>query len=317
MPRLEIRKDATTERIYFRPSEGRPSSTPTVAIRETGSDLVASSTDNVTQDTVNTTVATASSASAKQLELADVSGIETYQTHPPGARGMYLVTNSSGQKEWVRVKSVSSGDSTVDVTEPLAFAYDTAATFVSTMFYYTVQAAQTANLKELLIARATYTVDSIVYVMDVPFDVVLIPLHNPLTAEFVHRKHPGLPAGEHASTYGSDFWDLRQAAWDRVCQGIRDACPGAKLGEAWRPAMVRSPGDLEQWALAEFDYIVQKEGIDVLKGVEPLEAIEHLKLERTETKNAALATLRFMDINEDESMSGDEAAPDAGPTFRR
>lgn len=295
MARLEIVKDIASQRIYFYPQEGRPSATPSVSIKdEAGTTITAASTTNVTQSTVNTTVSSASSINDTSLTLTAVTGIEVRQ--------VYLVTNSVGQKEWVRVNSVNSSSKVVTLDEPLRYAHDTAATFVGTSFYRTLSTAEVATLNELYRARATYTVSSINYVVEIPFDVVLTPLNNPLTVEFIKVRRPDIMAYEPSETRGTDFLDFRTQAWERVKKGIRQA--------GWRPALLRTPEDVEDWAIAEFDLLCQRNGIKILRDWGDAEqAIRYLEEQITQAKNHSLSSLSFYDAQEDDSRSTDDERP--------
>lgn len=293
--RSEIVKDVTAQRIYFHPQEGRPSATPSVEIKDQyGTTITASATANVTQDTTNTTVSVAGSAGDVSLTLASISGIEY--------RKSYLITNSLLQKEWVRIRSVNSSTKVVEFDEPLEFDHDTAATFVATSFYRTLQASEVDTLGELYRARASYVVNGLTYVQEIPFDIVLTPIVNPLTVQFVKTRRPDIMRKESPSTLGSDLEDVRDAAWERILSGIR------ANGDGWRPALLKSPDDLDKWALAEFDYAAWEAGItSVLRGqwTGP-EAIAHLESRVSVARNASLSSLKFMDFDDDDSRSSDE-----------
>ncbi len=292
--RLEVVKGVASQRIYFNPQQGRPSSTPTVEIKdEFGTTITAASTTSVTQNSVNTTVATANSIGDSSIVLASVTGIEYRKT--------YLLTNSMLQREWVRVYGVDTANKIVYFDEPLQFAHDTSATFASTEFYRTLSSSEVATLEEGWRARASYTVNSLNYVEEIIFDIVLTPLVSPLTVDFLKTRHPGIMAREHSETRGSDFQDLREQAWDKVLKGIRAHKDG------WRPALLRTPEDIEEWALAEFKVLAWNAGIKVLKGEwEAENAINHLERKATTLREASLSSLKFMDFDEDDSPSADE-----------
>lgn len=293
--RLEVIKDVSGQRVYFHPQEGRPSTTPSVQLKDQyGSTVTAASTSNVTQDTVNTTISVAGAKGDKSLTLASVSGVQFM--------GSYLVTNSLLQKEWVRVYSVNSSTGVVEFDEPLEFAHDTSATFVSTSFYRTLQLAEVDSLEELYRARASYVVDGETYVQEIPFDVVLTPLVNPLTVEYLKKRRPGIMRREPSSTRGTDLADLREAAWDEVMKGIRGHADG------WRPALVKTPDDIEKWALMEFDRIAWENGITtVLRGEwSGIDAVEYLDGRVSRARHNSLSSLKFMDFSDDDSRADDE-----------
>jgi len=296
VPRLEVVKGVAGQRIYFYPQEGRPTATPTVELKdEGGSTIRAAASTYVTQDTTTTTVGTASLVGATSLILSAVTGVTV--------RSSYLVTNAIGQQEWIRVRSCNASTKAVEVDEPLEYAHDTAATLVATGFYYTLQTSDVANLEELWRARATYTVGGLTYTQEVPFDVVLTQLRNPLTVEFIKYRRPDIMTLEFSQSRGSDFADFRSAAWDEVLRAIRGHDTG------WRPALVRTPEDLEGWALAEFDVLAQSGGISILRGWDAERAVLHLESIRDERRGAALASLKFLDLDEDDSADEDEEQP--------
>jgi len=309
-PRLEVVKGVSSQRVHFYPQEGRPSSTPTVEIKdESGNTHRAAADTYVTQGTANTTVSSASSVGDESLTLTAVTGITV-------RREAYLVTNSNGNKEWVRVTAVDSTNKVAYVDEPLEYAHDTSATFQDCSFYYTLQTTDVDTLEQMWRARASYTVDSLTYTQEVPFDVVLTPLVNPLTVGFIKKWRPNVTGQEFAATRGTDFDDLREAAWDKIKYAIRRHCTGRALGENWRPALLRTPDDVEEWALAEFDLLSQRNGIAILAGVDPERALEMLGEERDGLRHASLSSLHFLDIDEDDARDDDEAAP-SRPDFVR
>lgn len=295
MPRLEFAQNVASQRLYFYPPEGRPTSTPSVAIKDSGgSTITAAATTNVTLDAVSTTVSVASSVGDDNLTLTTAASIDWRVT--------YLVTNSIGQKEWVRVKSCNATTKVVYFDEPLRYAYDTAATFVGTRFYRTLQTAEVDELVELYRARATYVVGGLNYVMEIPFDVVMTPLSNPLTVETLKKWHPDIMSYEPTESRGTDFADIREQAWDEVKRAIRQ--------RGWRPGLLRTPEDVEAWAVSEFDLIAQKNGIKVLRDVPGLEAVEYLERERNKRRDYSCSTLSWMEKTpEDDALSSDEEDP--------
>jgi hypothetical protein len=300
MARLEVVKNVTGQRIYFKPPQGTPSATPSVSIKDKGGATVtAANTTYVTLDSVSTTVSTANSVNDNYITLASVSNIEWRET--------YLLTNSLLQKEWVRVKSVNSSSKVVYFDEPLKFVHDTSATFKGVRFYYTLQASEVDTHDELFTARASYAVNSLNYIMEIPFDVVITPLQNPLTVEFVKRRHPDIMAYEPTETRGTDFADLRDQAWSEVLMGIREQ--NTPSGSAMRPALLRTPEDLDEWAVAEFDLLAQKNGIMILRGWDPKEATTYLEEQKNKRKNKSLSNLHWYDEDESSSLGQNEESP--------
>ena len=300
--RIEVVKDISDQRIYFKPQEGRPSATPSVALKDRyGSIVAAASTSNVTLDTVNTTVSVAGAKNDMSLTLTAVTGIQVGRS--------YLITNSLGQKEWFRVYAVNASTKIVESDEKLEFVHDTAATFQSTTFYRTLTDTEVNTLAEMQRARATYTFDSMDYTQEINFDICLTPLINPLTVEFIKKRRPSIMPREPSQTRGSDFADLRESAWDLVKKGIRKKTAGNKIGDKWRPSLLRTPEDVEEWALAEFDVMCFKANINPLKSWDPQAALEHLEDVRRDLKNSSLNDLQFMDKAEDDSPGPEDIGP--------
>ncbi|MCP4549521.1 MAG: hypothetical protein GY835_23950 [bacterium] len=299
MARPELLKASSTEVIWWNPQQGRPSSTPSVTLlQRNGSDstLTAAATTSVTQDTVNTTLSGNASEGDREVTLTAVTGLEI--------RRSYLITNTLSQTEWVRVRSINASTKVVETDEPLEHAHAATSTFLGTGFYRTLSATETATLGEMYRARATYTIDSVSYTTDVPFDVVLVPLTNPLSVEFVKKRRADIMSQQHAETRGDDYQDYREAAWeDGVLQGIRSH------KDLWRPGLLKSPSDVEGWALAEFDLICSQNGIDVLKGIDPLDALEKLEQRAANKAAAALSSLDWMDEDDDDNRDASEQQP--------
>jgi hypothetical protein len=308
MDRLDVVRDTTGQRVYFYPQEGRPSSTPSVQILDQyGTVITAAATTYVTQDTVSTTLSAGASAGDKSVTLTATTGGEV------GVE--YLITSTLGEKERVIVRSINTSSKVVTLDEPLEYDHASSSTFVGTRFYRTLQTAEVDELAELYRARATYAVGGLNYTLEVPFDVVLVPLPNLLSAAYIKANRPGIMAQEHAETRGSDFAGLRDQAWDRVRKGIRRMGEGDD--ERWRPALVRTGDDLELWGLAEFDLLALQNGVDVLPGDwSGPEALQELRERVSAAKSEALLTLHWLDKNEDDSRGEDEERP-LTMTFKR
>lgn len=302
MDRLDVVRDVSGQRVYFYPQEGRPSATPSVELLDRyGATVTANATTYVTQDAVNTTLSAGASAGDQEVTLTAVTSVEV------GVE--YLLTSTLSEVERVTVRSIDAGGtSVVTLAEPLEHAYASASTFVGTRFYRTLQSGEVGELVELYRARASYAVGGLNYVMEIPFDVVLTPLTNRLTAAYLKANRPGITSQEHAETRGNDFAGLREQAWDRVRKAIR------KLGDGddtrWRPALIRTGDDLELWALAEFDLLAYSNDVDVLPGEwDGPSAMEELRGRVSRLKAEALSSLRWIDLNEDDAEEDEEEKP--------
>lgn len=296
MDRLELLKAGTGQTITFKPQQGRASATPTVAIvDDTGTTLTAASAANVTLDVVNTTVSTANSAGDISIELTSVANINVRQS--------YILTSTLGKVEEVRVAAVDSVNSLVYFDEPLEHVYAATSMFEGFWFVYAVQTADVAALDDGKRARALYTAGGVQCNLDIGFDVCLTPLPNVLTVEFVKQHRPDVMAQEHSETLGSDLEDLRDAAMNAVRRAIRSHDTG------WRPALLKTPEDVVAWALLELDKLCQRNGINVVRGVDGIEALEYIDNELSSTRRQCLASLQFMDLSDDDSKSADEVKP--------
>jgi hypothetical protein len=91
-----------------------------------------------------------------------------------------------------------------------------------------------------------------------------------------------------------------------VLRGIREHCTAE--GQM-RPALLRTPEDIEKWALAEFDYIAQRNGMQMLKGFEAERALIYLDNERTKARQSSMQNLAFYDVGEDDSRGIEDDRP--------
>jgi len=301
MDRFDAVKDVSGQRLYFYPQQGRPDSTPSVQLLDrSGATITAAATTNVTLDAVNTTLSAGASVGDYSVTLTATTSVEV------GVE--YLLTSTLSEVERVVVRSINTSSKVVVLDEPLEYAHASSSTFVGTRFYRELQSSDVDELAELSRGRASYAVGSLNYVLEVDYDVVLVPLANRLSARYLKRNRPDLTAQEHRSTRGSDFADLRAQAWDRVRKGIR------RLGEGdrkrWRPALVRTGDDLELWALAEFDLLAHESGVDILQGdwAGP-DAVEELRGRVSSRKAEATGSLGWIDLDEDDAISDAEEHP--------
>lgn len=287
--RAEVVKALAGQDLLFFAEEGRPSATPTVAILDEGGSTISSAaTTNVTLDSVTTTVAATTSAGASSFTVASATGIVVGRT--------YELKSAGGQLQWVRVRSVSG--TTVTPDSPLEFAHTTASTLKGTYFSYALQTTDVSTLRERMQAVATYVVDGETYVRRILFDVCLYVLTNPLTRERLTQSSPDIGIAEWAEQRGSAFERQRTAAWEAVCVALRQ--------KGKRPALVVDVEDLVPWALAELGLILQRGGVKVIRDIDPIAALEDLKQQREQARDAALSGLSWYDATEDASADEDE-----------
>lgn len=295
---VDVIKAVAGQKVWIYPDEGRPTTTPTVTIKdENGNTITAAATTHVTQDAVDTTPSSAGAVGDIELTLTTVAGIEW--------RRSYLLTNSLSQREWVRVRAINADTKVVTLDEKLEYAHDTAATFQGCGFYRTLQTAEVASLAEMQRVHASYVVGGVTYNREVNYDVVLTPIHSPLTVEFLKKRRPDIMGQEHAQTLGTDFADLREAAWDKILSAIRTHQYDPPY--RWRPSLIRTPSDLDNWAMAELDFLLWDNGVDVLHGDwDPQAAAEELRDRIRAAKAHSLSSVRWIDYDEDDSESDEE-----------
>lgn len=306
--RVDIVKDLATQRLYFYPQEGRPDSTPTVELVDRyGSTLLAAASTYVTLDAVSTTIKAGETPAVgdESLVLTSATGLEVHDPEAAGPSMYEIVRAEDSKRERVRVTRIDATNTTVYFDEPLENLFAAGDTFHGYRFYYTFQAAQVNTLRELCRARALYTVNSLNYATDINYDVVLIPLLNPLTYAALKDRRPDLAAQEPAETRGTDFATWRRVAWDEVRQGIREK---ALDGGRGRPALVRVPENLADWGWAVFDRIAHDNGIRVLRGDwDASAAMEELRERVMIAKSASMSKLSY-DKGEDDSVGDEEIA---------
>lgn len=302
MDRQEFIYQGTSQALWFDAAEGRPSATPTVAVQDSGGLTLSAAADtNVTQDTVNTTISASSSVGDKSLTLTSVSGVVVGRS--------YLITNSLSQKERVRVVGINSSTKVVTLDSALGYDYASTNTFVSTLFYYTLQTADVATLDDNFVAIATYVVSSQTYKQRMLYDVVRYPTPNVITVEGMRNRWPDISRQEPAEEVGEDFARIRAIVWDDQRRELR------QLGR--RPSLIVSATDLETWAYAKLALYLQRNGVKVIRSLEQLDALQMLQQEVEQAKRDALSALTWYDEDDDQSLSYGDSSGFAGPDFSR
>jgi len=289
--RPELIKDQAGQSLVFESLEGRPTSTPEVGTKtKHGVELSAAADTNVTIDNVSTTISASASIGDESVTVADETGISVGST--------YLITNSLGQSERVRVVGVNSSTKEILLDEPIEYDYANSDTFVGTRFYYALQTADIDTLRDTNVATATYATDSGNYTVTQVFDVVLHPLVNPLSVAGIKRRWPDLMRQEFEEQQGEDYRRQRGLAWEQIKRELRH------LGK--RPALVVSPEDLEDWAYWELALLLQESGTKIMRNLDQAEALDRIESRIDESKETAIATLSWHDTDQDESSSADE-----------
>ena len=290
MNRVEVVQDQASQKLWFLAPEGRPASTPSVGLKDSGgAAITAAAVTYVTIDPVNTTLSAAAAAGAKSVTLTSATGLRMF--------AQYRIKNALSQYEEVRVVGIDATGLIAYLADPLEHSYAaTTGTFFSCEFYRTLQAAEVEDLAELNIATATYTVTGEQTApLVVPWDVVLHPLaaRNPLTLTALKRLWPDLTGQEWTQQAGEGFAPQRAEAWRKVMEGVYE--------QGKRPAMVVSAEMFERWALAEFAIILQEGGIEVLRGMSAEGALSRLDAKLSAARSGALSAISWYDENEDEA----------------
>lgn len=182
--------------------QGRPASASATIHKPDGIQIA---TPSVTIDTATTTLDDSYAAGVLQIGVDSGTGINV--------RRRYLLTNSSGQSEWVRCRAING--TTVDLFEELAYAHTTASTLVGTRITCPVSAANADTLDEGYEVRWSYTVDSVDYVTVDQYDVVRIKWPEPVMAQWEFTRLLGQLAADinEAIAYsGEDFRDSVEVA---------------------------------------------------------------------------------------------------------
>jgi hypothetical protein len=306
--RPEFVKDLASQRLNFTAQEGRPSTTPTVGVKDNaGTELSAPATTNVTIKTTDTTITASALAGAQSVTVDATTGLELGAT--------YRLVNALNQVEWVTVKGWSDSTKIVELKSELEFNFNVDrggsdyGDFESTEFYYELQSAEYDTLRELNVATASYAVAGTNYQVRRTFDVVLSPLDNPLTVAAIYQRWPDIARQEHDETRGEDFLDARIDAWSTIKRRIRQQTVETEerwsKRKKWRPAMIVDVSDFFEAAMAQLKLNLHLRGISVDRDKPTREQLEK---DRDDELSIALNTISWLDVEEDESLDEGEAA---------
>lgn len=191
--------NVTGQTLVWDAPEGRPDTVTSVAVypASTGDDGTAESatTGSATVETNPDTTFDAASgdgqADPRKCNLTATTGIVVGR--------QYLVTNSTGETEWVEVREIASADYVI-ARNPLANAYAASDTFESTRISISVDSTWIADEANISAdsdpnpgyrVRWVYVKDSVTYVHDDYFDVVRYSGEDDVTPEDVDAESPG------------------------------------------------------------------------------------------------------------------------------
>ncbi|MAG66650.1 MAG: hypothetical protein CMK74_12385, partial [Pseudomonadales bacterium] len=150
--------------VFDPPQAGRPTVANVTLYKSSGTELEASAA--AAQDQVNTTLGADAAAKATAVTVASTTGI--------AVRRVYLLANTLGQHEFVRVKAVDTATKIVTLARGLVNGYLTSDGFVSPRLSVAVSVADSATLEEGLYAEFVYTVAGVSHTVRRFFDIVLV-----------------------------------------------------------------------------------------------------------------------------------------------
>ena len=290
-------KQDTAAYLYFQPEEGRPTSA-TITIKTPGDNDLAVAVDgvSVTVDTVNTTTDAAAGESQdnrRLIPLTATTGITVDES--------YLITDTTGLKEWVEVEAINSGVSVV-VKSDLAHDYTSGATFVGTKLSYLLAAENTTEALKDTDFRAewTYTVAGVEYVRENFYDVVRAPWYRAATMEGFEASNRDIFA--QAKDNNEPLEDILEEAWLDVLQRIE--------AKGWRPGLIIGMNRLSRPTYKAAILALAEGGGYKQPGYTDLETwIDLMKLRSTESLDQALAGVTWLDKNDDAQRSESEEKP--------
>ena len=221
----EIIKDIGGTLTFDPPQPGRPSSATVTLLDSSGSELAGSQAATV--DSVNTTLSSNAAAGATSVVVASVGSIVV------GRR--YVLSNLVGQHEWVRVRAIDTGATTLTLATELAYAHPSTSTFVGNQLSVAITAGQSDELEENDQASWVYAIAGVTYRTNTFFDVV----RSAWSAIVVTPWQFKLIAGDMAAadlealeSDGLDFADEIQDATRRVRDEV--------ISRGYRPSLFRS-----------------------------------------------------------------------------
>jgi len=193
IPKQDIKFNVTGQTVYFDPPEGRPSSVTDVQVWEDTQGEEAQEESAVGAGSVGSVNTTFDAASGTSQDDPTKCNLTATTSIVVGRQ--YLATNAYGEKEWVEVERIDSGNA-VYGRNALSVDFASADTFVETRISATVDATWVAdknNLSDPLCPRPryrvawTYVVSSVTYVATTYFDLVRKPFLTTVTPADVDR----------------------------------------------------------------------------------------------------------------------------------
>ena len=221
----EIVKDVGGDVLLETPQTGRPSSATVTIYKPDGTELVASGAATI--DPCNTTLSASASAGATSISVASATGIEVGRH--------YVLSSSSSQEEWVRVKAIDS--LVITLAQDLAYWYETGDTFVGTRLTKSISAANAAELEEGYSASWVYTTAGTDYRVNTFFDVVLSKWSDIVIASHEFRLRAGDMALAEFEALEAEGLDFRDDIY-HATRLIRQEC----ASRGFRPSLFRSQG---------------------------------------------------------------------------
>lgn len=254
--------------------DGRPSSAAATVYDPSGSSLGSAV---ATVDTVNTTTSGAVSAAATSVTLASAVGVT--------ARRSYLLRDSHGVSERVRVVSVSG--STVTLTEPLHYDYASGSTFAGLVVSVALTATHTATLGQGYRIDLTYSISGTSYAVSEWFNVVKRVLICTLTTDRLKELASGRARAieQWLAAPGVDYETAIGVAIEEVIADLR--------AREMRPDAILEPVAIERAVAKRVIVKIAQEGtIPEVFRTDPFKYLDSVRGEYNGAIDAALALAR-------------------------
>lgn len=274
--------------VFDPPQVGRPSS-PTCAVYNPAGTSV--STPTPTVGSVNTTLSQAAAIGASTITVSSATGIAARQT--------LLLTDTDGERDWVRVRSVSG--SVVTLFERLKSAFTSGSTLQSCRLSVTVPSASIGTIDEGYELRWAYTIDGTVYRAQTRFDVVRSLWPEVIGSTMRLRRYaPGLLTQAREDGTVSDYLDDLEAATERVRREIR--------ARGRDPSRFRGFAAFEDCVYQAVVLKLAEQGDIVPRSFTPEAWLQEQRGSFDHLLSLALQTTRDYDENQDGTVTTAEAA---------
>jgi hypothetical protein len=289
-------KQDTAATLYYQPQEGRPTSA-TITIKTPGDEDLAVAVDAAaaTIDSVNTTTDDDAGESEDDRRLVPLTA-----TTSVVVGGRYLLTDTTGVREWVEVESVASGVS-VTIKSDLEHDYTSGAAFVGTMLSYILAAENTTEALKDTDFRAewTYVVAGITYIKETWYDVVRAPWYR--AADQAGLEAANREVYAQAKNDDEPLEDILEDAWNDVLERIES--------KGWRPGLIIGMNRLARPTYASALLKLAEGGYRPAGSTDLDTWTDRMSLKLTEALDRALAGVTWYDRVDDAERGSDEEKP--------